>query len=253
MKTILYTQLLIFLIFTTSCNSPRYRVIETEGYTIPMDSLQGETNDAEFIAAVDNYKAQVDSIANQVIGHSAIFMDIQRPQSLLSNYTSDLLCDKVSEYSKEKCDFAVMNIGGIRTSLSKGEITVGDIFNIFPFENSLCMIKLKGNDVKKIFESIASRGGEGVSKEIQMTVTPDNKIKNVTVNGKNIDDNRIYTIATIDYLANGNDGMDAFKNATERKDIPVHLRDAMLDEVKKQEAAGKSLNSKMDNRLIYEK
>lgn len=119
MKIILYTLLSIFLTFTTSCNSPRYRVIETEGYTIPMDSLQGETNDAEFIAAVDNYKAQVDSIANQVIGHSAIFMDIQRPQSLLSNYTSDLLCDKVSEYSKEKCDFAVMNIGGIRTSLSK--------------------------------------------------------------------------------------------------------------------------------------
>ena len=47
--------------------------------------------------------------------------------------------------------------------------------------------------------------------------------------------------------------MDAFKNATERKDIPVHLRDAMLDEVKKQEAASKPLNSKMDNRLIYEK
>ena len=146
-----------------------------------------------------------------------------------------------------------MNIGGIRTSLNKGEITIGDIFNIFPFENSLCLIKLKGNDVKKIFESIASREGEGVSKEIQMTITSDNKIKNVTVNGKNIDDNRIYTIATIDYLANGNDGMDAFKNATERKDIPVHLRDAMLDEVKKQEAAGKPLNSKMDNRLIYEK
>ena len=209
MKTILYTLLSIFLTFTTSCNSPRYRVIETEGHTIPMDSLQKETNDTDFIAAVDNYKAQVDSIANQVIGHSAIFMDIQRPQSLLSNYTSDLLCDKVSEYSKEKCDFAIMNIGGIRTSLNKGEI--------------------------------------------QMTITSDNKIKNVTVNGKNIDDNRIYTIATIDYLANGNDGMDAFKNATERKDIPVHLRDAMLDEVKKQEAAGKPLNSKMDNRLIYEK
>ena len=104
-----------------------------------------------------------------------------------------------------------------------------------------------------IFESIASREGEGVSKEIQMTITSDNKIKNVTINGKNIDDNRIYTIATIDYLANGNDGMDAFKNATERKDIPVHLRDAMLDEVKKQEAASKPLNSKMDNRLIYEK
>ena len=121
MKTILYTLLSIFLTFTTSCNSPRYRVIETEGHT----------------------KAQVDSIANQVIGHSAIFMDIQRPQSLLSNYTSDLLCDKVSEYSKEKCDFAIMNIGGIRTSLNKGEITIGDIFNIFPFENSLCLIKLK--------------------------------------------------------------------------------------------------------------
>ena len=72
MKTILYTFLSIFLTFTTSCNSSRYRIIETEGHTIPMDSLQKETNDTDFIAAVDNYKAQVDSIANQVIGHSAI-------------------------------------------------------------------------------------------------------------------------------------------------------------------------------------
>ena len=253
MKTTLYILPLSLLIFSTSCDSSHYRVVEANGYTVPMDSLQKETTDADFIAAVNSYKGQVDSITGQVIGHSAVFMDIQRPQSLLSNYTSDLLRTKVSEYAGEKCDFAIMNIGGIRTALSKGEITIGDIFNIFPFDNSLCMIKLKGNDVKKIFESIAFREGEGVSREIQLTITSDNKVKSVTINGEPIDDNRTYTIATIDYLANGNDGMDAFQNATERKDIPVHLRDALLDEVKKQEAAGKPLNSEMDNRLIYEK
>ncbi|MCP9610733.1 5'-nucleotidase C-terminal domain-containing protein [Coprobacter tertius] len=250
MHPYLYISLLFFALF--SCRQPHYEIVSEEGYTVPMDISQRETTDTSFINEVNLYKQKVDSITGQVIGKSAVFMDIKRPQSRLSNFTADLLKRKVGELNHTSCDFAIMNMGGIRTSLSKGDITVGEIFSIFPFDNSLSLLKIKGKDVKTLFESIASRKGEGISKEVALVVTPDYQIKSLRIGGKPIEEDRIYTVGTIDYLANGNDGMDAFKNAVERIDSHIRLRDVMLSYVKELQKEGKVLNATLDNRFIIE-
>lgn len=98
----------------------------------------------------------------------------------------------------------------------QGDITLGEIYSIFPFDNTLCLIKLKGSDVRELLNIVASRNGEAVSKDVHMTIA-DEKAIEPTINGRPIDNDRIYSIATIDYVANGGDHMTPFLNAIERK------------------------------------
>lgn len=147
----------------------------------------------------------------------------------------------------------LMNIGGIRTSLPKGNITVGNIFSIFPFENSLSIVTLKGEDVKHLFDIIARRGGEGVSKEVKVRIGKDKKVHELKINGKEVIDSQLYTIATIDYLANGNDELTPLKKSVLRTDLDLRLRDIMLQYIESKTVKGEKLNTSLDNRLTIEK
>ena len=243
----------IIICSLAACTTSNYVITESKGYTIPVTARLDRSSDPNVAKIIDMYKTKVDSITSRVIGESETAMDVDRPQSLLSNFTSDLLVETVEKNTGEKCDLGVMNIGGIRTSLSKGEITVGEIFSIFPFENSISMVTLKGTDVKELFDIIARRGGEGVSRQVEVRIGKDSKAHGLKIGGEEIDDSRLYTIATIDYIANGNDELTPFKDAVSRTDLELRLRDVMLQYIAEKTAKGEKLNASLDNRLIQEK
>ena len=144
MNTLKYIIVGVVLYTITACTATHYTVIENKGYTIPVTERLDASPDASVGEIINIYKTKVDSITSRVIGQSEIAMDVERPQSCLSNFTSDLLVETAEKNTGKKCDFGVMNIGGIRTSLPEGDITVGNIFSIFPFENSISVITLKG-------------------------------------------------------------------------------------------------------------
>ena len=109
--------------------------------------------------------------------------------------------------------------------------------------------KMKGTDLRRLFEAIASLHGEGVS-GIRLEITKDGKLLNAFVGGKPLKDDQLYTVATIDYLADGNGRMDAFLQA-EKRVCPedATLRGLFLDYVRKQTAEGKAITSKLDGRI----
>lgn len=253
MNTLKYIIGGVVLYTITACTATYYTVIESKGYTIPVTERLDASPDASVAEIINIYKTKVDSITSHVIGQSTIAMEVERPQSRLSNFTSDLLVETAEKNTGEKCDFGVMNIGGIRTSLPEGDITVGNIFSIFPFENSISVITLKGKDVKDLFDIIARRGGEGVSKQVEVKIGKDGKAYGLKINGEKIDDSRLYTIATIDYIANGNDELISFKNSVSRTDLDLRLRDVMLQYIADKTAKGEKLKASLDNRLIQEK
>ena len=143
---------------------------------------------------------------------------------------------------------AITNIGGIRNPLMQGEITLGEIYSIFPFDNTLCLIKLKGSDLRDLFDIIASRGGEAVSHEVRMTIA-DDKAANLTIDGAPLDDNRIYSIATIDYVANGGDHMTPCLKATERKNSAAFLRDVVINYIEKATQAKRAISALDEARI----
>ena len=235
----------------TSCRSA-YEVTKVEGGRVPIDSTWDAKPDVEAIALLAPYKAKIDSVMYRVVGTAEISMDRFRPESLLSNLVADVLRESAAEVLGKSADMGLINIGGIRNSLTEGPVTTENIYEILPFENSLCVLTMKGSVLKQLFENIAARGGEGVS-GIQLKISKDGKLLQGSVGGKPIMDDRIYTVATIDYLADGNDGMVAFPQA-DKRECPegATLRGLFMKYVEAQTAAGKKITSRMEGRITIE-
>lgn len=235
----------------TSCHSS-YEVTNVTGGRVAIDSTWDAEPDAEAVALLAPYKAKIDSMMYSVVGTAEISMDRARPESLLSNLIADVLREAATEVQGKPADMGLINIGGIRTSLTEGTITTENIYEILPFENSLCVLTMKGAAMKHLFENIAARFGEGVS-GIELKVSKDGKLLEATIGGKPVVDDKIYTVATIDYLADGNDGMTAFMQADNRV-CPegATLRGLFMKYVERQTAAGKKITSRMEGRVTVE-
>lgn len=200
-----------------SCSTAQYRVASVERSRILIDSRYDNSTDPEVMktnAALLERKKLVDAEMNPVQGYAATDLWVKRPESPLSNLLADILVWSSAKFD-EQPDFAIYNVGGIRAALSKGAVTRGNILDVAPFENKICFLTLSGNDVLELFAQIAMRHGEGLSHSLRLTATADGKLVSATVNGKPVDPNADYRVATLDYLAQGNDHMEAFRKKTD--------------------------------------
>lgn len=238
----------------TSCRSAReatahYQVAKVEGSMIKIDSAWDADPDKKTTEVLKPYKDKIDGMMYEVIGTSEMKMDKGKPESLLSNLVASVLQQAAAPILGKSADMGLVNMGGLRNILPKGKITVSDIFEILPFENSLCVLTMKGSEMKRLFKAIASLGGEGVS-GIRLEINKEGELLDATIGGKPVEDNLLYTVATIDYLADGNGRMDAFLQA-EKRECPegATLRGLFLDYVRKQTAEGKTITSGLDGRI----
>ena len=200
---------------------------------------------AEAAAIVAPYKASVDSIMAPPLGLSRVAMTVMRPESLLSNWAADVMVEGGTATGLEPADMGLINIGGLRNNMPEGIVRRGDIMLISPFENYMVVLEMKGSDLLELMHNIAAVNGEGVSSSVRMEITEDGKLLSCTIGGKEIDPHRIYTVATIDYLAEGNDKMYALKKAVKRHDIGILARDIMMEYVLKHRV----IDSKIEGRI----
>lgn len=105
-------------------------------------------------------------------------------------------------------------------------MTFGDVMAVSPFENHICFLTLTGDVLMELFSQMASTGGECVSKGVRLVFTKDGQLRSATLNGKKIKPKRKYRIATIDFLAQGNDKMLAFKKKTDYVNYNDEAHDA---------------------------
>ncbi|HET9571409.1 MAG TPA: 5'-nucleotidase [Bacteroidales bacterium] len=214
-----------------------------------VDKRYDATAPADLTKIMSSYKLRLDQVVNRPIGTSAQLMESKAPESLLSNFLADQLKLKAAEFSPEGVDLAIINFGGIRAALPAGPLTVGDIYRIMPFENTMVVLELKGSDLWQILTKIAEDGGEGIS-GVKMEVQ-NGKIVYLSVGGAPFDETRNYLVATMDYLADGNSGMTAFKNAVKRIDTHIRMRDAYISQIEKLTSEGKVVNSALDGRIHF--
>ena len=231
-----------------------YQVASVSKQRIVVDSRYDNKPVAQGEAFLAPYKQKVDSIMGPVVGIVACDMAAERPESNLSNLLPDILMWAAKDYN-EKPDFAVYNVGGIRAALSKGKVTYGDILDIAPFENKISFISLTGENVLKLFSQIAARGGEGLSHGVELLLSKDLKLVSARLNGEEIDPARSYRITTIDYLAQGNDGLTAFKAGTDLnspKEDKNNSRYIIVNYFREQQAKGLAVDSKVEGRVRIE-
>ena len=241
------------MLMGTGCAS-HYELASVKRTRILVDSRYDAAPDAAAAKFMEPYKHRVDSVMGPVVGEVDHDMTAHRPESDLSNLLADIMVWGAKDYH-EKVDFGVYNMGGIRAALSKGKVTYGDVLDIAPFENNICFVTLTGAKVLELFSQMAHTGGEAISHGVELVFTRDHKLKSARLNGKEIDPKASYRIATLDYLAQGNDKMEAFKSATNvvsPQESSNNTRFIIMNYFKEQTAQGKVVNAHKEGRIRVE-
>lgn len=249
MKKMLIYNALQGLLLLSSCQSG-YTLVSVEGERVALTDKYEKTKDASAAAILAPYQKQVDELMKPVIGHAAHRLEVYRPESPLSNLIADILRESGKVYTGKDVQVGVMNMGGIRNILNEGDITFGSIYEISPFENSLVVVTMTGDVLLELFEQIARVHGEGISGAC-LEISKDGKLLSAKVNGEEIDEQQEYRVATIDYLAEGNDHLSAFRKAQD-KVAPegALLRKVFIDYVERCEAEGHRVNAKVEGRIV---
>lgn len=241
--------LIISLSMLASCKSAE-KEIKISRIRVEMDERWDRPNEKAGEAFAP-YKAAIDSMMSPIIGTSAVEMIVARPESPLSNIVADMLRESTKPYIGTAADMGLVNIGGLRANLSAGEITYGSVYEILPFQNSLCILTLKGKDLLDLAEDIAKAGGEGVS-NMQIVADKNHEVIHATIGGRAIDKDKNYTVATIDYLAEGNDKMVSLLKAERKQCFPeATIRSLFVEYIQAQTAKHKPITAKIENRMVF--
>ena len=194
-----------------------------------VDEVAGIVSDAE---------EKAKELGSEVTG--AISEDITRAkkdgeedrgaESTLGNLVADALKEGVEETQLEEADFGITNPGGLRTDLlcddiynteDECEVTVAELNSVLPFANDHGVVTMKGEDVIGLFEEQWQPDGAsrpflhlGISDDLDVVYDSDadkgERVKSVKVDGKEIDPNQDYRVATLSFLAAGGDNFTSF-------------------------------------------
>lgn len=183
------------------------------------DRFPEDKLDPKIRAFIAPYKHVVDSVNNRVIGRSLYDLNSDDRNGGYANWAADyarwfgqLVLDSINgrDGMPLRLDLGVMNVGGIRQNMPKGDVTEGEILATFPFANRMVITAVKGADIIDALKVAAKKGGEGISGNVRVVVDNDNNLKRVVIDGREMDPEKIYNVATIDYVAAGNDDLAGF-------------------------------------------
>lgn len=210
--------------------------------------------DSVFEKTINPYKMEMDKTMNQVLVFSEVQLLKGLPESSLGNFVSDAVLKKTNDLyfpaDSLKANVCLLNNGGLRAQLPKGNITKGNVFELMPFENSILVLTLSGEKTKQLFEYIVGSGGapfagatvKGKSK----------KIIELKINGENFNENKTYKVATSDYLASGGDKYNFFADPIKIDTLNYKLRDAIIDYMIDENKKGNKINVDKDGRIKLE-
>lgn len=256
--TKLFVLLLTFAAFT-SCADKKFYVTRIEGKEIgitqPVETAN--TTAGQSAQLIENfikpYRENIDKDLSLVLANAPETIDKSGEwQTPMGNFLSDITFEKSNIIFKQReqktIDICLLNHGGIRTVISKGDVTARNAYEIMPFENSAIVVSLKGEQILEMAQYIITEKKPHPLKGLTFTIGKDNQPKEILVNGQPLENTKTYYVVTSDYLVNGGDNMVFFKKATERFDLEYKLRNIIIDYFK----AHKVIKAEKDQRISKE-
>ncbi len=219
-------------------------VVEAVGEPLIMDGTVAE--DESTVARIAELAKPLDEIRNKVVAESAEAVDGDRnncrvQECQMGNLVADAMLDRVKD---QGVSIAIANSGGIRASLEPGEVTMGEVLTVLPFQNTLSTFEITGEQVIAALENGVSQVEEikgrfpqvaGLKFTWDPTIAPnEGRIQDVMVGEGDsfapIDPAKTYVVVTNNYVRNGGDGYKVFagddKNAY---DFGPDLADVMAE------------------------
>ena len=177
---------------------------------------------------IQPYKDSLDKEMNQVIGFSKDNFEIQRPSSSLMNWCADaIFANQTRNIKLAQPIFCLLNTGGLRSTIGKGTVSLGDIYKLMPFDNTIVWVEFPISSLSEIEKYLSQSGGEPIANA---------KLENgkLLINGSN-EKMTHFWVLTSDYLMNGGDKMSFFEQRTNAIMNGKLLRNAFIEEVKSQD------------------
>lgn len=247
MKKIITTFIIVAIVISITMYHNSQSEVTPKIANIELIEVNGSLQHDAMENLIAPYKAEKEESMSVIIGESEETITVGKPESKLTNLIADILLTEARKYIADT-DMAVTNIGGIRRPLYEGNITIGDVFEILPFDNSLLVFEYKGSDILALADAIAQKGGESIS-GMSLTINGE-KAENVKINGQPIDSAKIYKVVTTDYLSWGNDQLEPLANYINSTPLNMMMRDAMFDYVTCATINEQKISAKTDNRII---
>ncbi|SNS97801.1 bifunctional metallophosphatase/5'-nucleotidase [Antarctobacter heliothermus] len=213
-------------------------VISAEGAPILIDA--SVTEDDAVKARIAEAAAPLEEIRNKVVAESAEAIDGSRDvcramECSMGNLVADAMLDRVKA---QGIDVAIANSGGLRSSIDAGEVTMGEVLTVLPFQNTLSTFQITGATLVEALENGVSQVEEGAGRFPQvagmtftadLTAEPGSRISDVMVGGAPVEMDKVYGAVSNNYVRNGGDGYAMFKDAENAYDFGPDLADVTAE------------------------
>ncbi len=227
-----------FVIFTTvllliSCKEEKTTLKKINGKEIPItDSIPEVDSIANFITP---YRKRINQVLDSTLAYAP--KNITKTDGEFNTTAGNLMADAVLELTapifksrtKNNLDFVLLNSGGIRSVISKGNISARTAYEIMPFDNTVVVVSLKGKAIREMVKYLITSKKAHPIAGLQIIIDKNDSIKEVNIQGKPFDENKTYYVATSDYLIKGGDHMDFFKDHISATDTGYMIRNVMID------------------------
>ncbi|HLH32042.1 MAG TPA: 5'-nucleotidase C-terminal domain-containing protein, partial [Terriglobia bacterium] len=215
-----------------------------EAKVIPVSNV---VPDASVSKVLDPFYEKVKVKMAEVVGEATDdFVKSEKAESPLADIVADAFREKANT------QIAIQNIGGLRAPLTKGKITFGNVFEVLPFQNTLITVKLTGAQLKNSLErglepTIGMVSLSGLRVRFDLNKAPGERvISALLLDGTPIEDSKLYSVATNDFVLDGGDGFSEFSMGTDIVDTGLSLRDVLVDYFKENPV----VTPKLDGRII---
>ena len=160
----IYSALLLLLL---GCGTQQIREYQSENTEISSIYSSNELD-----TLIQPYKDEMDESMNRVIGTAEVNLENGDPESTLGNFAADVVYEAGVQYGKStksigpdamKRTFCMLNFGGLRAPINQGTITVGNVFELMPFDNTLTIVRLKGEEMKELLAYVMEAHGQPIS------------------------------------------------------------------------------------------
>lgn len=236
---------LTVLVLLSACSTKKFVANPPVAYQYNKVEYQSdaESSSTKFLQP---YKASSDSLMKIIVGHTSIPLTKSQPESTMGNYVADAQLSFAQSIDSQVVG-SVINYGGLRIQyLAPGPITLGNIFEIMPFDNTLVIAEVPGKTLKTLAQLIIDKKGWPIA-GLKIIINQEGNLKEVLINNQPINDHIIYKIAISDYLANGGDQCEFFKSC-KRKYFKTVVRDIMVSYLQQQG----TIHPKLTERIVYE-
>lgn len=174
----------------------------------------------------------------------------------LGNFVADALRARASAKLGQPVLLAITNSGGLRKNeIAAGPLSASDIYQLLPFENALVALDLTGEQLLRFLKVVVShRDAQSGARIVYATSGKEDELVAAQLGGAgaptDIDPRATYTIVTIDYLVNRGGDYSILKEAKGVRPLGLTMRDAVIEYVKAETAAGRPVKAELDGRFL---